>query len=93
MGAISKVDAGTHLSEQEVITDPFSNNGANTQEERVTICSNKVCIREDLAKEKMVFSRESGRAVFEMGNVELIELKKSSIQCPPCLHLSANSAS
>ena len=38
VGAISKVDAGTHLSEQEVITDPFSNNGANTQEERVKIC-------------------------------------------------------
>ena len=30
------------------------------------------CIREDLAKEKMVFSKESSRAVFEMGNVELI---------------------
>ena len=33
----------------------------------------------------MVFSKESSRAVFEMGNVELIELKKSSIQCPSCL--------
>ena len=39
-----------------------------------------------LAKEKMVFSKESSRAVFEMGKVELIELKKSSIQCPSCLH-------
>ena len=42
-------------------------------------------MREDLAKEKTVFSKESSRAVFEMGNVELIELKKSSIQCPSCL--------
>ena len=34
----------------------------------------------------MVFSKESSRALFEMGNVELIELKKSSIQCPSCIH-------
>ena len=33
-----------------------------------------------------MFSRESSRAIFEKGNVELIELKKSSIQCPSCLH-------
>ena len=34
----------------------------------------------------MVFSKESSCAIFEMGNVELIELKKSSIQCPSCFH-------
>ena len=85
--AVSKVDVGTHLSEQEVITDAFSNNEANTQEiERVRIGSNKICIREYLAKEKMVFSKGSSRAVFEMGNVGLVEVKKSSIQCPSCLH-------
>ena len=33
-----------------------------------------------------MFSNEYSRAVFEMGNVELTELKKSSIQCPSCLH-------
>ena len=32
----------------------------------------------------MVFSKESSRAIFEMCNVELIELKKSSIQWPIC---------
>ena len=67
---VSKVDVSTHLSEQEVITDSFSKNEANSQEiERVKIGSNKNCIREDLAKEKMVLSKESSRAVFEMGNV------------------------
>ena len=40
------------------------------------------CIYEDLAKDKMMFSEVSTRAIFEMGNVELIELKKSSVQCP-----------
>ena len=34
----------------------------------------------------MVFSKESCRVIFEMGNVELIELMKSSIQCSSCLH-------
>ena len=87
MRTASKVDVGTHLSEQEVMTDAFSNNEAKTQEiGRVKICSKKMCIREDPAKEKMVFSKESSRAVFEMDNVELIELKKSSIQCPSCLY-------
>ena len=83
----SKVDVGIHLSEQEVVTDALFKNGAKTQElERVNIGSNKICIREDLAEDKMVFSEESTRAIFEMGNVELIELKKSSMQCPSCLH-------
>ena len=85
--AVSKVDVGAHLSEQEAVTDAFSNSEANTQEiERVKIGSTKFCIRKDPAKEKMVFSKEFSRAVFERGNVELIELKKSSIQCPSCLH-------
>ena len=34
----------------------------------------------------MVFSKESCRANVEMCYVELIELKKSSIQCPSCFH-------
>ena len=83
----SKVHVGAHLSEQEVVTDAVLKNEANTQEiQRVKIGSNNICIREDLAKDKMVFSEKSGRAVFKMGSVELIELKKSSIQCPSCLH-------
>ena len=55
--------------------------------ERIKIGSNKICVyRGDLAKEKMVFSQESSQAVFEMGNVDLIELKTSMIRCPSCLH-------
>ena len=60
---------GTHLSEKEVITDAFSNNEANTQDiERVKIGSDKICIREDLAKEKMVFSKETSHAISENGH-------------------------
>ena len=58
---------------------------ANTHEiNRVKTGSNKISIRNDSAKNKIIFSEESSRAFFEMGNVELIELKKTSetIQCP-----------
>ena len=34
----------------------------------------------------MLFSQESSQAIFEMGNVELIELKTSLIERPSCLH-------
>ena len=34
----------------------------------------------------MIFSEESSRAIFERSNAEPIELKKTSIQCPSCLH-------
>ena len=88
MQSISKTFVDTHLGDKEVSTDAFSNNEANNQViERVKIGSNKICIREDLAKEKMVFSQESSQAVFEMGNVKLIELKTSLIQCPFLHHV------
>ena len=81
------MDVGTDLRGQEVTTDALLKNEANSQEfERVKTGSHKICIREDQAKDKMIFSEESSRAIFGMGNVELIELKKTSIQCPSCLH-------
>ena len=53
--ATSEVDAGTRLNEKEVITDAFFNNEAISQGiERVKISSNKICIREDLANQKIV---------------------------------------
>ena len=38
-------------------------------------------------KGDMIFNEESSRAIFEMGNVELIKLRQTSatIQCPSCL--------
>ena len=82
MQSISKMDVDTHLGDKEVSTDAFSNNEANDQViQRVKVGSNNICIREHLAQEKMVFSEESSQAVFEMGNVELIELRTLLIQC------------
>ena len=94
--ATSEADVGTHLSEKEVIADAFSSECSRCRTSKIG--SNKMCFREGLAMEKMVFNKESSRAIFEMGNVELIELKKSPVQCPAYTtlwkeHSSANAAS
>ena len=60
---------------------------ANTEAiDKIKMASNKICIRNDLAKKNMMFSAVSCQAIMDMGNVELIELKKSRVQCPTCLH-------
>ena len=91
----SLTDVDSHLSDEDVSTDAFLKNEALQEEltdmntkiiERIKVGSKKICIREDLAKDKMVFSQQSSHAIFEMGNVELVELKTSMIQCPSCLH-------
>ena len=61
-------------------------NTGTEEVERYKFSSNKICIREDLAKEKLVFSKETSHAISEMGNVELIEFKKPWIQCLSCFH-------
>ena len=41
----------------------------------------------DLSKGNLIFSDEASRAIYEMGNMELIELRQTSAtsQCPTCL--------
>ena len=43
--------------------------------------------RNDLSKENMIFSEESCRGIYDMGNMELIELRQTSatFQCLSCL--------
>ena len=82
---ISVTKESAQLVKNEVVKEAFTD--TNTKAiERIKIGSCKICICEDLAKEKMVFSQESSQVIFDMGNVELIELKTSMIQCPSCLH-------
>ena len=77
----SEAKDDTHLTVKEELTD------TNIKAiQRIKVGSNKFCIQEDLAKEKLVCSIESSQAIFNMGKVELIELKKTTIQCPSCLH-------
>ena len=74
------------------ITDTISQTEAVKEEantepiDKIKRSSNKICIRNDLAKKNMMFSPESCQAIVDMGNVELIELKKFRVQCPSCLH-------
>ena len=82
------MDVDTDLRVQEVAQGALLQDEANTQEiNSVKAGSNKISIRNDQTKDKMIFSEESSRTIFEMGNVELIELKTTSetIQCPSCL--------
>ena len=87
----SNMETDTVLKKED-ITDMVSQIEAVKEEantgvmERIKIGSNNICIRSDLAKKNMMFSQESCQAIIEMGNVELIELKKSRVQCPSCLH-------
>ena len=54
--------------------------------EKLRIGSCTTSVRNDLSKGNVIFSEESSRAVYEMGNMELIELRQTSatIQCPSC---------
>ena len=76
-----------HTVDVDVTTSTFPSEDANNQIiERIEVGSKKICIREDPVKESMEFSQESTQAVQDSGNVELIELRPSEIQCPSCGH-------
>ena len=53
-------------------------NEFNEKLEKLNMGSSTKSIRNDLSKGNMIFSEESSRAVHEMGNVELIELRQTS---------------
>ena len=48
-------------------------------------CTKFIC--DDLKEDNMIFSEESIRVIYEMGNMELFELRQSTvtIQCHCCL--------
>ena len=91
----SNMDVDTHFGDREVSRITFLQSEAMKEESQrrtqkqlkeSTLVRTKICIREDLAKENMMFSQESSQAIFEMGKVEPIGLKTIRIQCPLCLH-------
>ena len=55
--------------------------------EQLRIGSCTKSIRNDLSRSNMIFSDESRRAVYEMGNLEVIELRQTlaTVRCPSCL--------
>ena len=62
-------------------------NEINEKLGKLKVGSSAESIRNDLSKGRKIFSGKTSRAVHEMGNMELIELKQTSgtIQCPSCL--------
>ena len=87
----SDMETDTVLKKEDV-TDTISQTDAVEEEtnteaiDKIKMGSNKICIRNDIAKKNMMFSPESCQAIMDMGNAHLIELKKNGVQCPSCLH-------
>ena len=59
----------------------------STKSWKVKMGSSTNSIRNDLSKGNMIFSEESSRGIYDMGNTELIELRQTSatMQCLSCL--------
>ena len=71
----SKMDVDTQVNTHALLKDgtvkeEFTETNSEAID-NIKMGSNKNCTRDNLAKEKMVFSQESSQAIFDMGNVEL----------------------
>ena len=75
------------LSQNAILQDETKINEINEKLEKVKMGSRAKSIRNDLSEVKMIFSEETSRSIYEMGNMEFIELKQTSatVQCPSCL--------
>ena len=75
------------VSQDAILHDEAKMNEINEKLEKRKMGSCAKSLRNDLSKGKMIFSGESSRAIYEMGNMEFIELKQTSetIQCSSCL--------
>ena len=63
------------------LQDEAKMNEINEKFEKLIMGSCAKSIRYDLSKSKMIFSEESSRAIYEMGNMELIELNTNLGDC------------
>ena len=74
----SDMETDTVLKKKD-ITETISQTEAVKEEankeaiDKIKMGSNKICIRNDLAKKNMMFSPESCQTIMDMGNVELTE--------------------
>ena len=71
------------VSQDTILQDEEKMKDINKKLERLRTGSCTHFIRKDLSNGNMIFSEESSRAIYEMGNMELIELRPTSetIQC------------
>ena len=74
------------VSQDAVLQDEemMKETNKNLEKLRIGSCTKSIC--NDLSKGNMILSEESSRAVFEMGNMDLVELRQTSatMQCPSC---------
>ena len=74
-------------SQDAVLQDEEKMKEITEKLEKFKLGSGTQSIRNDLSKGKKIFREEPSRAIYEVGNMELIELRQTSatIQCPSCL--------
>ena len=74
------------VSQDAILQDEEKMKEINKKLEKLKIGSGMKSIRNDLSTGNMIFSEESSRAICEMGNMELIDLRQTSAttQCPSC---------
>ena len=75
------------VSQDAILQDEEKMKDINKKLESLRIGSCTHFIRKDLSNGNMIFSEESSGAIYETGNMELIELRQTSetIQCLSCL--------
>ena len=62
-------------SQDAILLDEEKMDEINEKLENLNMGSCAESIRNDLSKCNMIFSEESSRAIYEMGNMEMIELR------------------
>ena len=75
------------VSQGGILQDEEKMKEINEKLEKLKMGSGTKSIHNDLSKGRMIFREETSRAINEMGNMELIELKQTSatMQCLSCL--------
>ena len=74
------------IPQEAILNDEIQMKDIKETLQKLQIGSQMQSMRHDLNKEDMIFCKESSKAIYEMGNVELIELSQttSTVQCRPC---------
>ena len=75
------------VSQDAILQDEEKMKEINKKLEKLKSGSCTKSIRNDLSKSNMIFSEELSRALHEMGNMNVIELRQTSAttRCPSCL--------
>ena len=73
-----EIDLRKGVSQDAISQDEAKMSEINAKLEKSKMGSSAKSIRNDLSKGKMIFSEETSRVIYEMGNMELLELKQTT---------------